>query len=89
MLCFDESISVLSPKALRLFNVCGSLIRQTGFSDIQKTLGVSANAIVRSAKFGPWMTDHPVIDSNTGRAKVHAGGKTLFIRFADGSLTAE
>jgi hypothetical protein len=89
VLCFDESIDVLSPKALLLFGVRGSLIRQAGFSEIQKTLGVPANAIVRSAKFGPWMTDHPVIEPGTGRAKVRAGGKTLFIRFADGVFTAE
>jgi hypothetical protein len=89
VVCFDESIDVLSRMALMLFRATGAVIRQAGFSDIQATLGVPANTIVRSAKFGPWMMERPVLEESAGRAKVRAGGKTLLIRLSDGQLSAE
>ena len=86
---FDEWINVASPMALMLFDPAGKLIRQAGFHDIEKALGVPGSDMVPIAKFGPWMMSPPVLDEPAGRAKVRTGRKTLLIRLSDGRLSAE
>lgn len=55
---------------------------------VRATLGVTAAALARSARFGVWIQAPPAIGSGGDSVEVAVAGRTLTVRLADGTLTA-
>lgn len=87
VLLLDEWINVKSSYAATLVGRDGQVIRRYDFEAILEILGVPVAEVVRSAKYGWWISLPPAFDSSGTVAEVRAAGTILRIRLEDGNLS--
>lgn len=89
VLLVDEWINVDSRQALQLLDRSNRLVATHDHQTLVAALGASAQAVVREARSGTWLSASPVLSADGSQARIRAGGRTLLVDLASGRLSSE
>lgn len=83
----DEWINIRSPLAIMVIGGDGKVLATSTTDSVLQTLGVPANIVITSAKFGFWLQSKPALTADHQHVEVQTAGKVLRIRLEDGLLS--
>lgn len=89
VLLVDEWINVTSRQALQLLDAGNRVLATYTYEAVMAALGASAEAVVREARSGTWLSAAPALAGNGRQARIRAGGRTLLVDLASGQLSSE
>jgi hypothetical protein len=89
VLLVDEWINVTSRQAVQVIDLHNRIVATHDHAAVVAALGASAEAVVRAARSGTWLTAGPELSDDGRVARLAAGGRTLVVSLADGRLASE